>query len=378
MRTRITAPDQMLSLIDRVHPKYKPVWDCCPLCDRIALALYFLPHNSLKDFLCPTRPHMIKWYDPFASQRDFPSGHRYCINVYTGCSHKCVYCYASSYGPEKAVEKKGFRKRLDKDMGDLECFNVPPAPVHLSISTDPFQPLEAELGHTKYALEKILAYRQRFTTVTVLTKNPVMAIKGDYIDLFKALTELPTDHPKHKRLIQNGAPGFVIEVSLAFWQEEARAVYDPNAPTVQSRIEGIQALHRADIPLVLRIDPLFPRSPITERPLQTLADFGLPEAQTLSDLESLVTLAKNVEVRHVVYSAAKIIRPRFQPFSETMQRLHNVYETLALPKKPEWRGGSWRLPSDIAETNVVRPFLEICERKTVHVRHCMRNLIESP
>jgi DNA repair photolyase len=72
------------------------------------------------------------------------------------------------------------RRRLAVD-------GVPPAPIHLSNSTDPFQPLEAINGHTSYALEQILAHRHRFTSFTILTKNPMFPIRHGYLDLFKEL-----------------------------------------------------------------------------------------------------------------------------------------------------------------------------------------------
>ena len=80
--------EQGLSLAHRVDPKYQPVFEDLGDCDRAALALYLLAHQSKKEILEVTRPH-IKWYCPFADQRLFPSGHRYCINVYTGCEHHC-------------------------------------------------------------------------------------------------------------------------------------------------------------------------------------------------------------------------------------------------------------------------------------------------
>jgi len=86
-----------LSLARRVHPKYSPVFDKLCEADRAAVAFYFLPHTSEKDVLEVTRPRVIKWYCPFADQREFPSGHRYCINVYTGCEHECQYCYVAGY-----------------------------------------------------------------------------------------------------------------------------------------------------------------------------------------------------------------------------------------------------------------------------------------
>ena len=109
------------------------------------------------------------------------------INTCTGCSFNCAYCYARGYGPSAASPKDDFHKLIDADMEDLDRFAVPPAPVHISNSTDPFQPLEREMRHTRYALEQILAHRGRFTTVTLLTKNPMMPVKDGYIDLFKQL-----------------------------------------------------------------------------------------------------------------------------------------------------------------------------------------------
>ncbi len=116
----------------KINPKYKPVWDKYGKNERIALANYFLPHNSDKPVLDPTRPRVVKWYCPFAAQDNFPSGHRYCINVYTGCDHKCVYCYASGYEPTKASSKTNFSRLLSKDLeesGKLQCPARSCAPV---------------------------------------------------------------------------------------------------------------------------------------------------------------------------------------------------------------------------------------------------------
>jgi len=365
-------------LVKRVDKKYRAVWDGRSRKERGALALYFLPHNSSKDVLGPTRPRVVKWYCPFAAQCEFPTGHRYCVNVYTGCDHKCVYCYAAGYEPERASSKKKFEHLIGKDMEDLERFNVPPAPVHLSNSTDPFQSLEEETGHTRYALEQILAHRKRFTTVTILTKNPLLPVKLGYIDLFKALASLPSSHPRSDDFRRKRLPGFVVEVSLAFWQETARLHYDPSAPSVENRIEGIQALHKVGIPLVIRIDPLLPCSPVIDNPSRSMADFGLPEAQTLGDLEKLVELAKEMDARHVVYSPAKIIQPRGRKLSDTMRAMRAVYEAMANPSKLDFHGGSWRLPRSVSEDRIVRPFLEICRSKGVKAKYCMKNLIETP
>jgi DNA repair photolyase len=369
---------EALSLAERVDPQYRPAWTGRPPEEQAALALYFLPHRSTKPSLAPTRPRVIKWYCPFACQSTFPSGHRYCINVFTGCAHRCEYCYALSYSPESASCKKGFERMVDRDMEDLERFNVPPAPVHISNSTDPFQPLEADSGHTHYALAQVLAHRRHFSSVRMLTKNPLMPVRLGYLDLFKRLMELPPGHPCAAKMHQHGFPGFCVEVSLAFWREEARAAYDPGAPTVEERKEGIRALRQAGIPLVLRIDPLFPRSPLAEHGVKTYADFGLVEPQTAGDIESLVGFAKEVGALHVVYSPAKLVQPRGKKLSPVMQSLRRAYECAAAPGKPAFRGGAWRLPDAVAIGNITQPFLNVCQRLGVPAKCCKSNLIGTP
>lgn len=251
--------------------------------------------------------------------------------------------------------------------------------MHLSNSTDPLQQnLEERLGHTMLALEGILAHRSRFATVTILTKNPGLAATARYARLLASLATLPADHSAAAKWTSTGAPAVQVEVSLAFWREEASSFWDPGAPSVAARIAGVRALSEAGIPVVLRLDPLFPRSPLPLRPQRRLSDFGLVEAQSIDDLESLVSFAKTVGVRHVVYSPVKIVQPRRSKMAPEMSRLLDVYRELAWPDKPVWRGGSWRLPRPIAEKLVTGPFLEICQRQQVPAKFCMRNLVETP
>lgn len=374
---RVRTP-RALELIARVHPKYRPAWTGRSRREQTALALYFLPHTSRKPLLGPTRPRILKWYCPFADQRLFPSGHRYCINVYTGCSHNCTYCYAAAYEPPRPSPKKHFARLLAKDMDDLERFCVPPAPIHISNSTDPFQPVEAITGHTRAALEQILAHRHRFTTVTVLTKNPFLPITHGYAPLLQSLVEIPPGHPKRQEFTNRGLPGLRVEISLAFWKEPARQALEPGAPTIAERIAGIRALRAASIPVVLRIDPLFPQCPQSGGPAGWPGGSVPMDAQTLEDLDALVQLARESRAVHVVYSALKIAQPRGRPLCAAMRTMRRVFERLAQPQRPQFRGGAWRLPKEVAHDRIIRPFLLICRAHGVPAKHCMQNLLETP
>ena len=204
----------------------------------------------------------------------------------------------------------------------------------------------------------------------MLTKNPLLPVKLGYLDLFQSLGRFAPDHPKQI------TPPFQVQVSLAFWRNEARRVYDAAAPTIEDRKAGVRALRDAGIPVVLRIDPLFPRSPLPLAGEPSMDEFGLVEAQTISDLERLVDFARAVGVRHVVYSPVKAVQRRGRQLSAMMVALRDLYRAMSAPGRPVWRGGSWRLPKEVADEYVVGPFLEICQRAGVTAKFCMRDLVE--
>jgi DNA repair photolyase len=368
--------DKGLSLAQRLHLKYRPAFDKLNQREQAAVALYFLPHASAKDTLEVTRPRVVKWYCPFADQREFPSGHRYCINVYTGCEHDCQYCYATGYIAAEPDCKNRFRQDLCKDLEALEAYDVPPAPVHLSNSTDPLQPLEQQYRHTLFALEKLAEHRHRFTTVTLLTKNPALLMDGNYICALHRLGELPADHPRRPWFNHHGQPALRLECSLAFFNDEYRQLLEPAAPSVASRIEAMRFLRKEGFAVFPRIDPLFPRDPLGGG--KTMADFGLPDVQPMRDLEGLVSFSRELAAPHVIYSAAKITRRKQGDLPPVMERIRQVYRHLSAGRPLEFHGGSWRLPEGVATAVVIAPFLELCRRYAMPAKPCKTNLIATP
>lgn len=353
-----------LALADRVAAKYRPVFDSLLDRERAALAFYFLPHGSKKETLEVTRPRVLKWYCPFADQRFFSSGHRYCLNVYTGCSHRCQYCYAAGYVAAAPHRKDNFRSDLLKDLDALDAYDVPPAPVHLSNSTDPLQPLEAAHGDCLFALEQLAQHRHRFTTVVVLTKNPAMLTEDRYLAALHALNAPASDPPRLR-----------LEISLAFWSDAARQLLDPAAPDIFNRMAAIRQLRENGLPVDVRIDPLFPRDPLPDG--KTMADFGLPNVQPIEDLAKLVDFCREVGARQIIYSTAKITKPRLGGLSDAMQKMKEVYSHLAHPHALTFRGGTWRLPDDVVAQNVISPFLALCRERQMSALHCMANLLST-
>ncbi len=318
----------------------------------------------------------LKWYCPCADQRKFASGHRYCVNVYTGCEHHCEYCYAAGYVAQEAHCKSSFRADLAKDLDDLEGYDVPAAPVHLSNSTDALQPLEQEHRHTLFVLEKLAERRHRFTTITLLTKNPAMLLDPRYVGVLHCLNVLASDHPRGSWFRSHGYSPLRIEISLAFFADQHRQLFDPAAPSVTSRMGAIRLLREMDLPIHVRIDPLFPRDPLSHG--KTMRDFGLPDVQSRPDLTALIRFCSEVGVRHIIYSVAKITQPRRHGLSAVMERMKQVYEHLAPKHDLAFRGGAWRLPDAVAEELVVAPFLNLCRQHSIVATACKANLISTP
>jgi len=148
------------------------------------------------------------------------------------------------------------------------------------------------------------------------------------------------------------------------------------APSVESRAEALRLLDKEGHPVFLRIDPLFPRDPLGGG--KRMADFGLPDVQPMRDLEGLVSLSRELAAGHIIYSVAKITRPKQGSLPSVMERMKRVYQHLSAGQSLVFHGGSWRLPECVATTLVVRPFLELCRRYSIPAKPCKTNLITTP
>ena len=105
------------------------------------------------------------------------------INAYRGCEHGCIYCFARpnhayrGLSPGLDFETKIFVKPsaaalLEKE---LRKKDYSPKPVALGANTDPYQPVERQLGITRAVLEVL----ERFGhPVTIVTKSALVLRDG--------------------------------------------------------------------------------------------------------------------------------------------------------------------------------------------------------
>lgn len=196
-------------------------------------------------------PHAATEYLPVRSKSlinavESPDvGHGFSMNPYQGCEHGCIYCYARpthsywGYGPGLDFERKILVK-LDAPRLLEETFRKPSwkaAPVMLSGNTDCYQPIERKYRLTRQILEVCLKYRH---PVSIITKNAL--IERD-LDLLEALA-------KH-HLVQ-------VAFSVTTLNASLQRVLEPRTSSPDRKLQAIQALSAAGVPVMVMAAPIIP------------------------------------------------------------------------------------------------------------------------
>ena len=167
------------------------------------------------------------------------------INPYRGCEHGCIYCYARpshaylGLSPGLDFETKLFVKHdaaalLERELAapGYRC-----APIALGPNTDPYQPLERRLQITRSVLEVLARCRH---PVTIVTKSA--AILRD-VDL---LAPMAAD-----RLA-------MVFVSVTSLDPELARKLEPRAAAPHRRLQVIEQLSAAGIPVGAMVAPIIP------------------------------------------------------------------------------------------------------------------------
>ncbi|MDF4220025.1 PA0069 family radical SAM protein [Maribacter sp. M208] len=172
-------------------------------------------------------------------------GMSYSMNMYQGCEHGCIYCYARN-----AHEFWGYSAGLDFERKILVKHDAPKlleaklkskswkaTTIVMSGNTDCYQPAEKEFQLTRKCLEIFLKYRH---PVGIITKNAL--ILRD-LDILKELNEY-------------GLIG--INISVTSLSEETRRILEPRTTTTKKRLEAIRVLSENGIPVNAMLAPIIP------------------------------------------------------------------------------------------------------------------------
>lgn len=185
------------------------------------------------------------------------------INVYRGCEHGCVYCYARptheylgfSSGLDfesKIMVKEDAPELLHKELSDPKW---KPQVLGMSGVTDCYQPAEKQRRLTRRCLEVLLEFRN---PVVVVTKNHLVTRDVDLLS----------------ELARYQCAG--VTISLTTLDAKLASVMEPRASSPTKRLAAIRALAEAGIPVGYLQAPMIPGLTDAEAPAiaQAAAEAG--------------------------------------------------------------------------------------------------------
>ena len=180
------------------------------------------------------------------SHTDSPDiGFRASLNPYRGCEHGCAYCYARPYH-----EYLGFSAGLDFETRIMVKLSAPellrrelssprwqPQVLAMSGVTDCYQPIERKLQITRRCLEVLEEFRN---PVAIVTKN--FLVTRD-LDILQKLASIRAAN---------------VNLSITTLDAELARRLEPRASLPRHRLQAVERLSAAKIPVRVLIAPVIP------------------------------------------------------------------------------------------------------------------------
>jgi DNA repair photolyase len=167
------------------------------------------------------------------------------LNPYRGCEHGCIYCYARPTHEYLGLsagldfESKIMAKTNAAELlhAELESPRWQPQTLVMSGVTDPYQPVERKLRITRGCLEVLAKFRN---PVAIITKNRLVTRD---IDLLRDLAKYNAS---------------AVNVSVTSLDSNLQRVLEPRTSSPQARLNAIQQLRSAGIPVGVMVAPIIP------------------------------------------------------------------------------------------------------------------------
>ena len=180
------------------------------------------------------------------SYTDSPDiGFRASVNPYRGCEHGCAYCYARPYH-----EYLGFSSGLDFETRIMVKLSAPellrselssskwqPQVLAMSGVTDCYQPIERKLQITRRCLEVLAEFRN---PVAIVTKNHLVTRD---LDILENLASVKAAN---------------VNLSITTLNAELARRLEPRASLPRHRLQALEQLSAANIPVRVLIAPVIP------------------------------------------------------------------------------------------------------------------------
>jgi DNA repair photolyase len=180
------------------------------------------PRISVQETRCSTLIHKL----------NYRSSTGYTVNLYKGCTHGCVYCYAPSLTHDERRWGTYVDVRVNAPLVlERELRGLEKEEVFLSSASDPYQPVEARYRLTRRCLGVLL--RHRFP-VSILTRSPLVLRD---LDLLKKFGK--------------------VRVGMSITTVPVRE-FEPGVPPLQRRVDTLRKLRLAGIRTWVSLAPVIP------------------------------------------------------------------------------------------------------------------------
>ncbi|MEM3713436.1 MAG: radical SAM protein [Nitrososphaeria archaeon] len=271
---------------------------------------------------------IIRPFDPWKKESLCTCPFKYTINPYTGCSHSCLYCYASSYIKDffKPRKKERLLEYITKDINHIPEGSI----INISSSSDPYIPLEKEEMITRKILEKFVSKKY---IIEIVTKSDLIARDVDILCKGKS----------------------VISITITTLDEALAKALEPRAPSPLKRLDVVKKLSENNLPVVVRLDPIIPF--ITDNK---------------ENIKHVIDGAVNAGAKHVISSTYKVkidnlnrIVNCFPHLSKNLKELYYMYG--------EKIHGAYYAPKSYRE-KILSEIREMVKRKGLTFSTCRENL----
>lgn len=200
----------------------------------------------------PTRPSSIGpveiTYAPtsrlLTPASGFMADYDFTLNPYSGCSFGCTYCYAAFFTRDQQLQNSWGRwvKVKENAVTSLRRrrTSLSGRSIYMSSVTDPYQPIERQLGLVREVLEILLEDQPH---LVVQTRSPLVTRD---LDLLMDLKDVR------------------VNMTVTTDQDRVRRAFEPAAPSTALRLQAISEVAAAGIPATITMTPLLPiADPIT-------------------------------------------------------------------------------------------------------------------
>lgn len=269
---------------------------------------------------------VLSFFDPWKNKL-CTCPKKYSFSPYVGCSHSCLYCYASSYIKDffNCRAKKDLIKRLSKDLIKADRrFHV-----SISNSSDPYVPEEKKL---KLMRDCLKLFSLSNFKILIITKSDLVCRDIDILSKSKAC----------------------VSITLTTLSEEIARKLEPKAPSPERRLKALEKLNEKGIPTVLRLDPIIP---------------FLNE----SEIEEIIKVSALIGVKHIVASTYKVRPDNWKRFStifpEISEKLRPLYS------KGKRISNSFYLPEEL-RFKIIKKVRDACENYGLTFSCCREGFFE--